>query len=72
MPIFEYHCQNCGSKFEKLSYTSDVEIQCKNCSSPKVEKPLSVFAVSGTNHERPSCETGTCPCGAARRGMCCE
>lgn len=72
MPIFEYKCQNCGSKFEKISYTPNAEILCKNCSSPEVEKLLSVFAVSGTSHEALSCEAGPCPCGAPRRGMCGE
>lgn len=71
MPIFEYECRDCGSKFEKISHGSNAEIQCKKCSSPRVEKLLSVFAVSGT-HEKPCEETGSCPCGAARRGMCCE
>lgn len=70
MPIFEYHCRDCGSKFEKISYTSDDKITCKNCSSPQVEKLLSVFAVSGTTSEGLSSEPGPCPCGAPRRGMC--
>ncbi|HEX5413916.1 MAG TPA: zinc ribbon domain-containing protein [Terriglobia bacterium] len=72
MPIFEYQCRNCGSRFEKISYASGAEILCKNCSSPKVEKLLSVFAVSGSSHERLSSEAGPCPCGAPRRGMCGE
>ena len=72
MPIFEYQCRECGSKFEKISYTSSTEVLCKNCSSPQVEKLLSVFAVAGDSHEGLSNESGPCPCGAARRGMCGE
>jgi putative FmdB family regulatory protein len=70
MPIFEYQCQDCGSKFEKISYSSNAEVLCKNCSSSRVEKLLSVFAVSGSSHEGLSSEPGPCPCGAPRRGMC--
>ncbi len=70
MPIFEYQCRDCGSKFEKISYQSNAEILCKDCSSPKVEKLLSVFAVAGTSHHELSNEPGPCPCGAPRRGMC--
>jgi putative FmdB family regulatory protein len=72
MPIFEYKCGECGAKFEKISHTSSTEVLCKNCSSPKVEKLLSVFAVAGGSHEGLSNEPGPCPCGAARRGMCGE
>jgi putative FmdB family regulatory protein len=72
MPIFEYQCRDCGSRFEKISYVSGVEILCKHCSSPKVEKLLSVFAVAGTSHQGVSSEPGPCPCGAPRRGMCGE
>jgi len=72
MPIFEYQCRDCGSKFEKISSSSKTGVLCKNCSSPQVEKLLSVFAVSGTSHHGPSSESGPCPCGAPRRGMCGE
>lgn len=72
MPIFEYQCQNCGSRFEKISYSSAEKILCKNCSSPQVEKLLSVFAVAGAPRDGLSAEPGPCPCGAPRRGMCGE
>ena len=73
MPIFEYRCQDCGTQFEKISYASGVKILCKNCSSSRVEKLLSVFAVSGTSREGLPAESGPCgACGAPRRGMCGE
>ncbi|MCL5006337.1 MAG: zinc ribbon domain-containing protein [Acidobacteria bacterium] len=73
MPIFEYQCQDCGAQFEKISYASDVKILCKNCSSPRVRKLLSVFAVSGASREELPPESGPCAtCGAFRRGMCGE
>jgi putative FmdB family regulatory protein len=72
MPIFEYQCRDCGSKFEKISYSLGAEILCKNCSSTQVEKLLSVFAVAGTSQGALSSEPGPCPCGAPRRGMCGE
>lgn len=72
MPIFEYECQDCGSKFEKISYSSGAKVLCKNCSSSRVEKLLSVFAVAAAPRAGLSTEPGPCPCGAARRGMCGE
>jgi putative FmdB family regulatory protein len=72
MPIFEYRCRDCGSKFERISYSTNSEVVCKNCSSNQVEKLLSVFAVAGTAQQGLSSEPGPCPCGAPRRGMCGE
>jgi putative FmdB family regulatory protein len=74
MPIFEYRCQDCGAQFEKISYASNVKIVCKNCSSSRVEKLLSVFAVSGGSREGLPVEpAGPCgACEARRRGMCRE
>ncbi len=65
MPIFEYRCQDCGAQFEKLTYGTDDKILCKQCSSARVEKQLSVFAVSaGSSHEAaPSCASGGGCCG---------
>ena len=70
MPIFEYQCKDCGAQFEKISHASGEKILCKKCASARVEKLLSVFAVSGASSDGPACESGPCGCGAGRRGMC--
>jgi putative FmdB family regulatory protein len=70
MPIFEYECRECGTKFEALVSSSAQEVACKHCASKRVEQLLSVFAVSGDSAV--SAEPGPCPCGAPRRGMCGE
>jgi len=46
MPIYEYQCQECGEKFEKLVRlsTSTSEIECPKCGRWKVEKLISVFS----------------------------
>jgi putative FmdB family regulatory protein len=72
MPIFEYECRDCGAKFEKFIASSAEKVACRNCSSSQVAQLLSVFAVSGNTTERLSAESGPCPCGAPRRGMCRE
>jgi len=51
MPIFEYVCQNCGAKFEKLVLSSrrKTNLQCPQCGAEDVKKALSVCgAVSNT------------------------
>ena len=71
MPLFEFKCEDCGTRFEKIVPSSTTEVICRQCSSPKVEKLLSVFAVGGSARTTASLEPGPCgSCGAAQRGMC--
>ena len=64
MPIYEYACQSCDSKFEQLqrSMSSTETIACPECGSKKTKRALSVFAVAadtaksgGSNDPAPSC-----------------
>ena len=69
MPLFEYECSDCGAEFEKIVSTHKTPVICQCCDSPRVEKKLSVFAVSGsTNDVYPESGCGTC--GADQPGMC--
>jgi len=72
MPIFEYRCRECGTTFEKIVPNGRTKITCNKCSSARVDKLLSVFAVSGSSREAAFSEPGPCACGAPRRGMCGE
>jgi len=46
MPIFEYVCRDCGSKFEKLiRRDSDYDtLACPQCGARDLNKELSTFA----------------------------
>jgi putative FmdB family regulatory protein len=46
MPIYEYACPGCGSRFETLVRRFGDAVSCPTCQSPDVEKQLSVFAVA--------------------------
>ncbi|MDQ2714843.1 MAG: zinc ribbon domain-containing protein [Chloroflexota bacterium] len=68
MPLYEYHCSNCKSKFELLvSHEHADDVVCTKCHSQKVRRLLSVFAT----HFGDSAETsfddmpamGGCGCG---------
>jgi putative FmdB family regulatory protein len=72
MPIFEYRCRECGTPFEKFVSNEMTEVKCQKCSSRRVEKLLSVFAVAGNPRQSAAAEPGPCACGAPRRGMCQE
>ncbi|MFB3924336.1 MAG: zinc ribbon domain-containing protein [Terriglobia bacterium] len=73
MPIFEYQCRKCGSRFERVVTSADAPTTCKECGSARVEKLLSVFATIGGSKLSAAAESGPCgACGAPRRGMCGE
>lgn len=71
MPMYEYQCANCGTKFEQLVFDHDEEVVCKSCESTRVEQQLSVFAVVGERSGSSRPEEGPCgACGASQRGIC--
>jgi len=78
MPIFEYRCSKCNTKFEVLhkSSQSGEEVTCPNCNSNNNKKLLSAFSasISGSSgysgfsrSDAPSCSDGSCGCSS---GMC--
>lgn len=59
MPIYEYRCAACETKFEQLIRDSEaLELQCPNCGTREVNRLLSVFATNsnagGSAHASPS------------------
>lgn len=72
MPIFEYKCNDCGTVFEIIVGPSEKEILCKTCGSKRVDRQLSVFAVSsgscGHDKHGPQACLG---CPSAQQGSCC-
>jgi putative FmdB family regulatory protein len=63
MPIYEYSCQDCGTKFEKLvRRLVDVpEIECPSCGQKHLKQELSSFVAAATGMNRP--EPPSCPAG---------
>jgi putative FmdB family regulatory protein len=45
MPIYEYQCRGCGKRFETLVQGRS-KPACPDCGGRKLDKQLSVFAVS--------------------------
>ncbi len=55
MPIYEYHCDDCGLEFSKLMRFSDPDIDsqpCTGCQSDHTFKKLSTIAVMHNNSLR--------------------
>jgi putative FmdB family regulatory protein len=54
MPIYEYDCQTCGARFDKLVFSPARQnpIRCPECDSEDVGKRLSLIsAASGGSRE---------------------
>jgi putative FmdB family regulatory protein len=49
MPIYEYVCDSCNERFEKIVINKQQEIACPKCASKKATIQLSVFATAGSN-----------------------
>ncbi|MEE9554698.1 MAG: zinc ribbon domain-containing protein [candidate division Zixibacteria bacterium] len=47
MPIYEYKCNDCDSKFEELVFSDAKKVVCGKCGSENAEKLLSGFATNG-------------------------
>jgi len=69
MPIYEFVCKSCNSRFESLQRTmsGDAKAKCPECGSTKTDKALSVFAVAGESSAKSSASQGPqgpmCGCG---------
>lgn len=45
MPLYEYECQECSHRFEKLVFHEDDQVACPRCAG-RVQKLLSAFNYS--------------------------
>lgn len=66
MPIYEYRCAKCGHEFEAIVGRS-AKAACPSCGGRKLEKQLSVFAVSSGGERDSTPSAGPCgSCGDPR------
>ena len=76
MPIFEFQCDDCGTKFEKLVRRAGVtsDVVCPSCGDHHLTEQVSRFAAhangsparASQNDSVPSCGSGMC----GMPGMC--
>ncbi|MCZ2150665.1 MAG: zinc ribbon domain-containing protein [Bryobacterales bacterium] len=64
MPIFEYACDECGTKFEKLVRRAEDAVECPKCASNRLTQQLSTFSAHANGaparSEMPQCPGGMC------------
>ncbi len=78
MPLYEYKCSDCDTKFDVLhkSTVNTEEVTCPKCNSNRSKKLISSFSASVSSDSTGSCSTGSCDLpenpysGGCSSGMC--
>jgi len=64
MPIFEYQCDDCGTKFEKLMRRAEDQALCPSCGESHLTPQFSTFSARANGAPKesamPSCASGMC------------
>jgi putative FmdB family regulatory protein len=60
MPIFEYSCEHCNYKFDRLVMSHNTEVKCPLCQG-HVNKLMSTFSVGGHDNITGNLPPGTGP-----------
>lgn len=68
MPLYEYRCPECGSRFEEIRSLrqADEEAECPACGSTAARRQLSSFATASPGR---SATSGGSSCGPSGRGF---
>jgi putative FmdB family regulatory protein len=75
MPIFEYLCEDCGTKFEKLVRNGGAsELACPSCGDKHLAQQYSSFAAHANGASKGAAAEasfGSCPSGMCQTpGLC--
>lgn len=68
MPIYEYICDECDTRFERIVINKQQEISCPKCASKKASIQLSVFATANGSSNGTAAKSSTSFSGG---GSCC-
>lgn len=77
MPVFEYQCKSCNTKYEVFHKSSvkQEDVSCPECNSKENKKLFSSFSatISNSGNYQGSCASGNCDIpsgGGCASGMC--
>jgi putative FmdB family regulatory protein len=66
MPIYEYICNDCQTRYERIVMSASQEIDCPKCASKRHTLQLSVFSAgksaSGSSSSSAVSDSGGCCC----------
>lgn len=69
MPIYEYVCDDCGQRYERIVMSQKTKVTCPKCDSGKHTVQLSVFAAP-SNGSKASGSSGSSGSGGCCGGGC--
>lgn len=73
MPIYEFQCNNCTSRFEEYfaSSSPNPALKCPQCGSKKVNKIFSTFGMGGSSDSGlPEAGSSGSACGSCSATSC--
>ncbi|MEN6521733.1 MAG: zinc ribbon domain-containing protein [Armatimonadota bacterium] len=72
MPIYEFRCNECDKKFEKLCKVGQNDAACPDCGGES-SKLFSAFFARSVSSDGSSCSCGgNCSCGGGCSGSSCS
>ena len=72
MPLYEYICWDCKSRFDTLRSIkdADVPIACQNCQSDNTKRAISVFSAHSDGRVVTQSNSGCAGCGGGSCASC--
>ena len=70
MPIYEYACDQCSNRFEKLVPNMEAAVSCPQCESANLRRLPSVFASPSSGPSADAMPPGCGRCGSNTPGVC--
>ena len=72
MPIYEYHCEQCGENFECLLFGSETPEACPQCEGANIQRMMSAcgFISKGGGGETVKKAAGTSACSGCAATSC--
>jgi putative FmdB family regulatory protein len=72
MPIYEYVCDDCGARYERIVMSQKQSITCPKCESAKHTIQLSVFAAPANGGKANSGGSSSSDHSYGSGGACCN
>ncbi len=71
MPLYEFACQKCGQRFERLVAAGrEKDVVCAECGSADVRKMVSCFGIGGGSSRLKASPSGCATCSSKSCGTC--
>jgi putative FmdB family regulatory protein len=72
MPIYEYLCDDCGERYERIVMNKSTKVTCPKCESGKKTVQLSVFAAPANGNKTSGGSSGPAPSGGCGSSCGCH